>query len=150
MLNVQASFRFRFDALPAPATFAAMLFLCQHGYEAFLERELVAAGTAVAEKGPGGVLPAVGADLGPPSQGAMGGPRSAPTQILGELAFPQVTFLAPREFKGESVNALAAQLADFFLESLRGERIEATWPCVFATVPEADGPAGWRRLLRSC
>ncbi len=47
--------------------------------------------------------------------------------------------LAPREFKGESVNALAGQLAEYFLESLRGERITATWPCVFQTVPEVVG-----------
>jgi 23S rRNA (cytidine2498-2'-O)-methyltransferase len=96
-----------------------MLSLCQHGYEAFLERELAGAALAVAEKGPGWVLAANG-------------------EVAG-LAFPQVTLLEPREFRGESVNALAQQLADFFLESLRGERIEAAWPCVFQTVPEVVG-----------
>src|SRR5437016_934787 len=85
------------------ATVAAMLPLCQHGYEALLERELTAIGLAVTEKGPGWALAADGDATG--------------------LVFPSLTLIAPREFKGESVNALAQQLADFFLESLRGERI---------------------------
>ncbi|MDI1335439.1 MAG: SAM-dependent methyltransferase [Lacunisphaera sp.] len=100
-----------------------MLFLCQHGYEALLERELVEAGRPVVEKGAGWALATEGS--------AAAG--------LAELAFPHLTLLAPREFKGESVNALASQLADFFLESLRGERIDAAWPCVFQTVPEVVG-----------
>ena len=33
-----------------------MLSLCQHGYEALLERELTDAGLAVTEKGPGWAL----------------------------------------------------------------------------------------------
>lgn len=99
-----------------------MLFLCQHGYEALLERELTAAGRPVAEKGPGWALAAAGSAEG-----------------LADLAFPHLTLLAPREFKGESVNALATQLADFFLESLRGERIDTAWPCGFSTVPEVVG-----------
>ena len=96
-----------------------MLSLCQHGYEALLERELAGAGLAVTEKGRGWALSAEGATEG--------------------FAFPQVTLPAPREFKGASVNALASQLADFFLESLRGERIDTAWPCVFQTVPEVVG-----------
>jgi 23S rRNA (cytidine2498-2'-O)-methyltransferase len=96
-----------------------MLSLCQHGYEAFLERELAGAGLAVAEKGSGWALAAEGE--------------------IATMAFPQVTLLAPREFKGESVNEVAKQLAEFFLESLRGERIDSAWPCVFSTVPEVVG-----------
>ncbi len=96
-----------------------MLSLCQHGYENLLERELAGAGLAVTEKGPGWALAAEG--------------------DVAEMAFPQLTLLAPREFKGESVNALASQLAQFFLESLRGEKIDAAWSCVFQTVPEVVG-----------
>ena len=96
-----------------------MLSLCQHGYEALLERELAGAGLTVTEKGPGWTLSTEGETTG--------------------LAFPQLTLPSPREFKGESVNALAQQLAEFFLESLRGERIEAAWPCVFQTVSEVVG-----------
>jgi 23S rRNA (cytidine2498-2'-O)-methyltransferase len=96
-----------------------MLSLCQHGYEALLERELGEAGLAVTEKGPGWALSAEGE--------------------LPELAFPQLTLLAPREIKGDSVNALAQQLADYFFESLRGERIDAAWPCISSMVPEMVG-----------
>ena len=103
-----------------------MLSLCQHGYESLLERELGEAGLVVVEKGAGWAR----ADL-------VG--HDPVRQALGEMAFPQLTLMAPRELKGESVNALAQQLADFFLESLRGERIEAAWPCVFQTMAEVVG-----------
>jgi 23S rRNA (cytidine2498-2'-O)-methyltransferase len=96
-----------------------MLCLCQHGYEAFLERELAAAGLTVVEKGAGWT-------------------RGEEGDVSG-LAFPQLSLPAPRELRGESVNALAQQLADFFLESLRGERIDAPWPCLFLSVPEVPG-----------
>lgn len=104
----------------------AMLSLCQHGYETLLERELAAAGLIATERGPGWVR----ADL-------IGG--DAVRASLAELAFPQFTLLAPRELRGESVNALAQQLADYFFESLRGERLDAPWPCVFQMVPEVVG-----------
>jgi hypothetical protein len=55
------------------------------------------------------------------------------------MAFPHLTLMAPRELKGESVNALASQLADYFFESLRGERVETAWPYLFHTVPEVVG-----------
>jgi 23S rRNA (cytidine2498-2'-O)-methyltransferase len=105
-----------------------MLSLCQHGYEALLERELAEAGSAATARGPGWVLGG-----GEPARVAL------TPEAVAALAFPHLTLLSPREFKGESVNALAVQLADFFLESLRGERIEAAWPCVFQTVPEVVG-----------
>lgn len=106
-----------------------MLSLCQHGYEALLERELLEAGLAVDEKGPGWVWGGASPAREP----------TAGRHALPDFAFPQLTLLAPRECRGESVNALAQQLADFFLESLRGERIEAAWPCWFHTVPEVVG-----------
>ena len=113
-----------------------MLSLCQHGYEALLERELVAAGLAVTGKGSGWVLcgSELARDLNDPSRAS-----SLPQIDPESLAFPQLTLLGEREFTGESVNALAQQLAEFFLESLRGERIEAAWPCVFSMVPEVVG-----------
>jgi len=103
-----------------------MLSLCQHGYESLLERELGEAGLVVVEKGAGWAR----ADL-------LG--NDPVRQSLKDMAFPHLTLMAPRELKGESVNALAQQLADFFFESLRGERIEAAWPCVFQTVAEVVG-----------
>lgn len=103
-----------------------MLFLGQHGFQSLLEREIVADGLTVVESGPGWV-------------GAEPLPGDAVSQSVGELCFPHLTFLVPREIRGESVNALAGQLADFFLESLRGERIEAAWPCVFLEAAEVVG-----------
>ena len=103
-----------------------MLALCQHGYESLLERELGDAGLVVLEKGLGWARAELLVD-------------DPVRQALRELAFPQLTLLAPRELRGESVNTLAQQLADYFLESLRGERLEAAWPCIFATVPEVVG-----------
>ncbi|MBA4137596.1 MAG: rRNA methyltransferase [Opitutus sp.] len=103
-----------------------MLFLCQHGYQLLLERELMADGLTVNETGPGWA-------------GAEVVPGDAVPRAIDELAFPHLTLLAPREIRGDSVNALAQQLADYFLESLRGERIEAAWPCVFLEAAEIPG-----------
>ena len=95
-----------------------MLSLCQHGYEALLERELTEAGQAVTEKGPGWALCVGRAGTLLPAAGQTAG-NGVPA--LPDMAFPSLIFPAPREFKGDSVNALAQQLADFFLESLRGD-----------------------------
>ncbi len=103
-----------------------MLSLCQHGYESLLARELGETGLVAVETGPCWAR----TDL-------VGG--DAVKLSLSELCFPSLTMLAPRELKGESVNALAQQLADFFFESLRGERLDAVWPCFFHTVPEVPG-----------
>ncbi|MDB6114788.1 MAG: rlmM [Lacunisphaera sp.] len=109
-----------------------MLSLCQHGYESLLERELAEAGLIVVEKGPGWAL-CGGSDLDRDES------RASTLPQIPELAFPHLILLAPREIKGESVNALAQQLADHFFESLRGERIEVAWPYLFHTVPEVVG-----------
>ncbi|MBI3886668.1 MAG: rRNA methyltransferase [Opitutae bacterium] len=103
-----------------------MLSLCQHGYESLLARELGEAGLVAVETGSGWVRADLVGD-------------DAVRRSLGELCFPSLTMLAPRELKGEAVNALAQQLADYFFESLRGERLDAAWPCFFHTVPEVPG-----------
>jgi 23S rRNA (cytidine2498-2'-O)-methyltransferase len=103
-----------------------MLFLCQHGFEPLLERELMADGLTVVETGPGWA-------------GAEPVPGDSVPRAIDELCFPHLTLLAPREIRGDSVNALAGQLADFFLESLRGERVDAAWPCVFLEAAEVPG-----------
>ena len=93
--------------------------LCQAGYEALLARELTDAGGSVIEQGPGWVL--------------TGGARSV------ESVFAHLTLVDPVEVNGDSVNALAQKVADFFLTSLRGERIEAAWPCVWQGPAEIVG-----------
>lgn len=103
-----------------------MLFLCQYGFESLLERELVARGLTLVEKGPGWAR-------------AEPIPGDAVTASLAEMAFPQLTMTSVRELKADSVNGLAQQLADFFFESLRGERLDSAWPCIFQMVPEVVG-----------
>jgi 23S rRNA (cytidine2498-2'-O)-methyltransferase len=56
-----------------------------------------------------------------------------------DLAFAHFVLREPVEVRGESVNALAQQIADFFMKSLRDERVEAAWPCVFACPAEIVG-----------
>jgi 23S rRNA (cytidine2498-2'-O)-methyltransferase len=97
-----------------------MLQTCQAGFESVLVRELTDVGLAVAESGPGWAV--------------------APDRaVVAGLAFPHVTLRGAVEFKGESVNALANQIVEFFLTSLRGERVEAAWPCVFGGPAELVG-----------
>ena len=97
-----------------------MLQTCQAGFESVLVRELADAGLVVAEHGPGWAV--------------------APERAeLASLAFPHVTLRGAVELKGESVNALAGRITEFFLTSLRGERVEAAWPCVFGGPAELVG-----------
>jgi len=87
-----------------------MLATCQPGSEAFLTGELAGAGCCPGASGPGWVCCQPG-----------GGD-------LPDLAFAQLVLTAPHEVRAESVNALAQQAADFFLESLRDERVADAWP----------------------
>ncbi|HAM35694.1 MAG TPA: rRNA methyltransferase [Elusimicrobia bacterium] len=82
------------------------LHVCQQGFEAFLAKE---AG-ACREKGPGWVMSA-----------------SAAT----DLCFAHFSLPQPLELEGESVNILAGRIADYFLETSRGELYEAVWPLCF-------------------
>jgi 23S rRNA (cytidine2498-2'-O)-methyltransferase len=97
-----------------------MLLTCQSGFETLLGRELADAGAAVVEQGPGWVR--VGANV-----------------ATENLAFPWLTLRDPVEVRGESVNALASRVAEYFLASLRGERIEAAWPNVWLGPQETVG-----------
>lgn len=90
----------------------------QAGFEEMLAREVGSRGGRVLAQGPGWVR----------AEGA-----------VEDLAFAHVVLRGEAELAGESVNALAAQLADFFMKSLQGERIEAAWPCVFAGPAELVG-----------
>ncbi len=101
-----------------------MLVTCQAGFEALLARELTELhGATVAESGPGWVRLA-----------------AATTPLdTASLAFAHLCLLQPIELRGDSVNALAARVAEFFLGSLRGERIEAAWPSVWLGPQETVG-----------
>jgi 23S rRNA (cytidine2498-2'-O)-methyltransferase len=111
-----------------------MLLMCQAGFEGLLAREVAELHqAAVAEQGAGWVR--VGAGKAESASSAEG----ERVLSLAELAFPHLTLIAPVEVRGESVNALAQRVADFFLGSLRGERIEATWPNVWGGPAEIVG-----------
>jgi 23S rRNA (cytidine2498-2'-O)-methyltransferase len=97
-----------------------MLLTCQAGFEPLLARELAAAGGMAVEQGPGWV-------------------RSDGAAFLETLAFPHAELMAPVELRGDSVNALAQRVAEFFLASLQGERVEASWPCVWLGPQEITG-----------
>ena len=114
-----------------------MLLTCQSGFETLLARELADAGVAAVEQGPGWVRSeGRTGPLGPRSDIMSGGP-SGPA--LPDLAFPWLTLRDPVEVRGESVNALASRVAEFFFASLRGERIEAAWPSVWLGPQETVG-----------
>lgn len=98
-------------------SFDRMLITCQAGYENLLAREARALG--VLAQGPGWITTTHTPDR--------------------ELAFAYLLFRDGKEISGDSVNGLAQQIADFFLESLRGERIETPWPCVFLAPQEIVG-----------
>lgn len=103
-----------------------MLLTCQSGFEAWLARELTELhGVAVTDKGPGWVRAAV--------EGA------AAARPLEELTFAHLSLLAPVEFRGDSVNALANQISAYLLEKLRGERVEGTWPNIWLGPHELVG-----------
>ncbi len=98
-----------------------MLHTCQAGFETLLARELAELrGTTVEEKGPGWAC-------------------DAGVTHLETLAFAHLTLISPVEVRGDSVNALAARIAEFFLGSLRGERIEIAWPSVWLGPQELVG-----------
>jgi 23S rRNA (cytidine2498-2'-O)-methyltransferase len=110
-----------------------MLLICQAGYETLLARELESHYLTAREQGPGWVLEESGEGKAENGKGkGKGKPESGETE---DWVFPQLILHQPVEVRGDSVNALALQLADFFMRSLGAERVEAAWPCVF------DGPA---------
>lgn len=107
-----------------------MLITCQAGFEALLAREVVERqGGVVREQGPGWVR-----------LEAEPGPKQPAGAVSGlDLAFAHLSLRDPIEVRGESVNALAARVAEVFLGSLRGERIEAAWPCLWLGPAEIVG-----------
>jgi 23S rRNA (cytidine2498-2'-O)-methyltransferase len=107
---------------------------CQPGYEAILIREIEVGVSRATGHGPGWVLienPATGTSKSEEGTGA------APDRTYCQLEIQSAV-----EVQGEGVNELAHAILDFFSASLRGERVEESWPCVFggAIEPEGLGP----------
>lgn len=98
-----------------------MLLTCQAGFEKLLASELSAAcGVVAAESGPGWL-------------------RTDRAVEVAALAFPHLTLLDPTELQGDSVNALAQRIAEYFFTSLRGERIDNSWPAIWHGPHETVG-----------
>ncbi|MEO7412491.1 MAG: SAM-dependent methyltransferase [Opitutaceae bacterium] len=128
-----------------------MLITCQAGFEALLAREITEMHRMeIAEQGPGWVRSKVGALSGtgilPVSERSEHGQDARATQgdpasgrDRSDLVFAHLTLRDPIELRGDSVNALAQRVAEFFLTSLQGERIDAMWPCVFQGPAELVG-----------
>ncbi len=98
-----------------------MVFTGQPGYEELVERELRPHGLVVQERGAGWVR------------------TDGPAPANPDWCFPHRAIHAPREITGTSVNALAAGVAELFLESMRGERIEQPWAYLVLGASGLDG-----------
>jgi 23S rRNA (cytidine2498-2'-O)-methyltransferase len=109
--------------------------VCQSGYEGLLVREMAGFGVPAAESGAGWVL------AGPSTRA-----EAAVAAALRGAAFAHAILEAPAEVSAGSVNELAQGTVEWFAESLRGERIEGPWPCVFAG---AQGVTGMGRRVAS-
>ncbi len=101
-----------------------MLCRCQPAFEDLLALELAAHGWRELARGSGWVR--AESDRG----------ESAP---VPELCFAQVAMPGAVELSGASVNQLAGGLADWFLTALKGERIEAPWPCLVNAAAGLEG-----------
>ena len=100
------------------------LVVCQSGFEGLLAREMGGLGLPAAESGPGW---------------ALSGPDAGDVAALRGAAFPHEILEAPETVSGGGVNELAQGILDLFAGGLRGERIEAPWPCVFAGGQDVTG-----------
>jgi 23S rRNA (cytidine2498-2'-O)-methyltransferase len=105
------------------------LVVCQSGFEALLVREMRVFGLEAADSGPGWALAAPIPDAS----------ADSPALRLREAAFPHAILEDPAPIAGDRVNRLAQGILDLFSESLKGERIDAPWPCVFAGRRDATG-----------
>ncbi len=106
-----------------------MLLTCQAGFEELLARELTELrGASIAEQGPGWVRVENNAVLQPAPDATEHGRKHG---AVTDLAFAHLTLVAPIEIRGDAVNPLATRVAEFFLASLRGERVEGAWPSVW-------------------
>lgn len=99
-----------------------MILRGQPGFEELLAGEARAAALPVTAQGGGWV--AVGA---------------GPSAACDDLCFAHAIQPEPVAVEGESVNALAARVLDYFLASAKEERFEAVWPCVFTAAAGLDG-----------
>lgn len=113
-----------------------MLLTCQAGFEALLARELAELHRAiVVERGPGWAR----VEDSPQQESSERESNEPRVARLAQMAFAHLTLIDPVEVRAESINALAAQLAEYFFTRLRDERIEAPWPNIWLGPSEMVG-----------
>jgi 23S rRNA (cytidine2498-2'-O)-methyltransferase len=105
-----------------------MLATCQDGYEEATARELAAAGWARMDGGRGWMTLARAGEV-----------TAAAEDAIPDWCFAHAILLGPTAVEGGSVNALAAGVAERFLESARAERFDSEWPLVVETAVGLDG-----------
>jgi 23S rRNA (cytidine2498-2'-O)-methyltransferase len=117
-----------------------MLLTCQAGFEKLLVRELAELHRIGAiEQGPGWILIDQSPEEAVAAQAASQDASVQSKLQPSELAFAHLSLIAPAQRQGESVNALASGIAEFFLTSVRDERIESPWPSVWLGPQELVG-----------
>lgn len=100
-----------------------MLLTCQPGFEALLSAEVTASRVGAIDASGAGWL-------------RLGG---AVAKEVPELCFAHRALCEAVEITGDSVNSLAGRLCDWFMGTLRGEKIEGPWPCVWQAPIEIPG-----------
>jgi hypothetical protein len=100
-----------------------MLLTCQSGFEALLSAEVSALRLGSVDASGAGWI-RIGA---------------VPKCELPELCFAHRAMIEPAEIVGDSVNALAGRLCEWFMGTLRGEKIEGQWPSVWQAPIEIPG-----------
>jgi 23S rRNA (cytidine2498-2'-O)-methyltransferase len=100
-----------------------MLFVCQSGYETLARTELDwRSGNSLSPySGPGWLL------------------HSGRVEPLDALAFPHLALQDPAEITGDSVNALASRILDWFLAAVKGQAISEAWPVWWEGPAELNG-----------
>ena len=82
-----------------------MIHVCQPGFEPFLAKELDITASA---QGPGWIQTA--------------------EKTAGDLCFAHYSLEAPEQILAPTARKLAQALSDFYLQSIRGERVDERWP----------------------
>lgn len=104
--------------------------LCKASFEELLRRELTAVkGGDVQRRGLGWVQ------------------VHGRARLPADLCFACASLQAPTELHATSVNAMVGQMADYFRDAFRDEKVTEPWPVVFAVAPDVDGLGGRAALL---
>lgn len=104
-----------------------MILICQSGFEDVARAEADACGWRALESGAGWIR--VETPEGRPDRAS----------ATFDLCFAHRAMMDPVELRGEGVNPLANGVLEWFMASLRGEKIEGAWPMIFTAPIEVPG-----------